>query len=86
MIEGIIAAIIGVIFGAGGTVVYQKRQAAAGKDRAEKEIAHAKARASDIVLKAKDEAVQLENERRQEWKKTENRLADREVTLERKLY
>lgn len=85
MIEGIIAAVIGVIFGTAGTVVYQKRQVAAGKNHAEKEIAQAKARASDIVLKAKDEAVQLENERRKEWTKTENRLADRETTLDRKL-
>lgn len=85
MIEGIIAAIVGVIFGTAGTVVYQKRQVAAGKNHAEKEIAQAKARASDIVLKAKDEAVQLENERRKEWTKTENRLADRETTLDRKL-
>ena len=85
MIEGIIAAIIGVIFGTTGTVVYQKRQVAAGKNYAEKEIAQAKTKASDIVLKAKDEAVQLENERRKEWTKTENRLADRETTLDRKL-
>ncbi len=85
MIEGIIAAIIGVIFGTAGTVVYQKRQAAAGKNRAEREIAQAQSKASDIVLKAKDEAIQLESERRREWKKTENRLADREVTLDRKL-
>jgi hypothetical protein len=59
MIEGIIAAIIGVIFGTAGTVVYQKRQVAAGKNHAEKEIAQAKAWESDIVLKEKDEAVQI---------------------------
>jgi len=85
MIEGIIAAVIGVIFGVGGTVVYEKRRIADGKSKAEKEIAAAKTKAGDIVLKAKDEAVQLENERRKELKKTEDRLAERESTLDNKL-
>ena len=81
MIEGILAAILGVIFGVGGTVAYEKRRTLEGKNNAEKEIAQAKAKASDIVLKAKDEALELENERRKEWQKTEKRLADREVAL-----
>jgi ribonuclease Y len=85
MIEGIIAAIIGAILGAGGTVAYEKRRIADGKNKAEREIAHAQTKASEIVLKAKDEALQLENERRREWKKTENRLADREELLDNKL-
>ncbi|MET0980283.1 MAG: ribonuclease Y [Candidatus Saccharimonadales bacterium] len=85
MIEGIIAAIIGAIFGVGGTVVYEKRRLADGRNKAEKEIANAKIKAGDIVLKAKDEALQLEAERRREWQKTENRLADRETSLDSKL-
>lgn len=85
MIEGIIAAIIGVVFGVGGTVAYEKRRVAGGKTTIEKELAKAKAKAGDIVLKAKDEALSLENERRKEWKKTENRLAERETTLDAKL-
>lgn len=85
MIEGIIAAVLGAIFGIGGTVVYEKRRQAAGKNKAEQEIAKAKIKAGDIVLKAKDEALELENERRREWKKTEQRLADREVSLDKKL-
>lgn len=85
MIEGIIAAIVGALLGAGGTVAYEKRRLAEGKNKAEKEIAQAKSKAGDIVLKAKDEALQLENERRREWKKTEDRLADREVSLDTKL-
>lgn len=85
MIEGIIAAILGAVFGIGGTVVYEKRRIAVEKDKADKELAHAKTKASDIVLKAKDEVLQLENERRQEWKKTENRLVDRETTLDNKI-
>jgi ribonuclease Y len=85
MIEGLIAAVLGVVFGVGGTVVYEKRRTLDGKNKAEKEVANAKIKASDIVLKAKDEALSLENERRKEWQKTENRLADREKTLDNKL-
>ena len=85
MIEGILAAILGVIFGVGGTVAYEKRRTLEGKNKAEKEIAQAKTRATDIVLKAKDEALELENERRKEWQKTEKRLADREAALVTKI-
>lgn len=85
MIEGIIAAIAGVIFGIGGTVAYDKRRAARGKHTIESELAKAKTKASDIVLKAKDEALTLENERRKDWTKTESRLAERETMLDKKL-
>lgn len=85
MVEGIVAAILGVVFGVGGTVVYEKRRTLDGKNKAEKEIAAAKVKAGDIVLKAKDEALSLENDRRKEWQKTEKRLADREVALDGKL-
>lgn len=92
MIEGIIAAVIGVLAGIGGTVVYDKRRSAGGKHKADKAIADAKIKASDIVLKAKDEALALvadakseEGDRRREWQKTENRLADRETNLDKKL-
>jgi len=85
MIEGLIAAVLGVVFGVGGTVVYEKRRVEAGKNTIEKEMAKAKSKAGDIVLKAKDEALKLENERRREWKRTESRLAEREVTLDKKL-
>jgi len=84
MIEAIIA-IFGLLAGAGGTVAYSKQQGTSGKLKADKELAHAKTKASDIVLKAKDEAIEIDNERRKEWKKTENRLADRETNLDRKL-
>ena len=85
MIEAIIALVVGAVFGVGGSVVYDRQRTARGKDQTAKELAAAKSKASDIVLKAKDEALEIENERRKEWKKTENRLADRESTLDRKL-
>ena len=56
MVEGIIAAAVGVVFGVGGTFAYERRRLQTGKNKAEKEIARAKAKAGDIVLKAKDEA------------------------------
>ncbi|MDK2898827.1 MAG: ribonucrease [Patescibacteria group bacterium] len=85
MIEVIVAILIGAITGAFGTITYEKRRQTNGKLKVEKEIANAKIKASDIILKAKDEALHLENERRNEWKKTENRLADRETTLDKKI-
>lgn len=85
IIELIAAVAVGVSAGAFGTVTYEKRRQNGSRIKAEKEIAHAQTKASDIVLKAKDEALKLDNERRKEWQKTENRLADRESTLDRKL-
>ncbi len=92
MIEGIIAALIGIFAGAGGTYAYDKSRSTGGKHKAEKIISDAKTKSSDIILKAKDEALQMVNDakkeeadRRREWHKTETRLADRETNFDRKL-
>ena len=92
MVEGIIAAIIGVLAGVGGTVAYDKQRKTNGKHKADQVVAEAKTKASDIVLKAKDDALALandakkeESDRRKGWEKTESRLADREENLDRKL-
>lgn len=85
MIEIIIAAVAGGALGVGGFAGYQRSKQVNGKNKIERDLAAAKTKASDIVLKAKDEALQIENERRKEWKKTENRLADRESALDKKL-
>ncbi len=84
MIE-LIAALIGLIAGAGGKVAYDKQRASNSKNQAEKEVARAERKASEILLKAKDDALRLEQERRREMQKSENRLADRETSLDRKL-
>ncbi len=84
MIEAIIA-VFGVVLGVGGKFAYDTQQKNSSKHKIERDIAKAEREASDIVLKAKDEAVQLDKERRREWQKTENRLADRESALDRKL-
>lgn len=85
MIEAIIAAVVGIVAGVGGKYTYDKQRAAKSKTDAEKLVARAETKASEIVLKAKDEALKLEQERRRELQKVENRLADRETSLDRKL-
>jgi ribonuclease Y len=84
MLEVIIA-VVSVLAGVGGTFAYEKQRQYSTKSKVEKELASAKTKASDIVLRAKDEAIKLENERRGEWKRTENRLAERENALDRKM-
>ena len=88
----ILAAVIGVVAGAGGIFAYNKQKENGGKDKADDLVRKAKREASDIVSNAKKEAADLaekgqaeENERRKEWKKTENRLTERETTLDAKL-
>jgi ribonuclease Y len=85
MIEGIIAALVGIGFGVSGTYVYNRNRVTANKTKADQTVAKAQKEASEIVLKAKDEAIELENERRKELKKIENRLVDRETNLDKKL-
>ncbi|NCO10730.1 ribonuclease Y [Candidatus Saccharibacteria bacterium] len=92
MVEAIIAVIIGALAGVGGKATYDLQRRSNSKHSADKTIADAKTKASDIVLKAKDEAMKLaddtkkeEAERRKLWDKTENRLAEREVSLDKKL-
>lgn len=85
MIEGVIAALVGLFAGAAGKFAYDKQRATNSKHNAEKIVARAETKASDILLKAKDEALNIENERRRELKKVEDRLADRERTLDKKL-
>jgi ribonuclease Y len=92
MVEGIVAAIIGLLAGVGGTFAYERQRGAGGKHKADQLVADAKTKASDIVLKAKDEALKLaddakkeENDRRKIWEKTESRLAERETNLDKKL-
>ena len=88
----IIAAVLGVGAGAGGIFAYNKKRENGGKNKADDIIRKAKHEASDIVLEAKKEAAgvaekskQEESDRRKEWKRTENRLAEREVALDGKL-
>lgn len=88
----VIALVLGAGAGVGGFYVYNKRNENGGKDKADELIRKAKHEASEIVLSAKKEASDTqsraqkeENERRKEWKKNEDRLIERELTLDKKL-
>lgn len=88
----VIALVLGAGAGVGGFYAYNKRNENGGKDKADELIRKAKHEASEIVLNAKKEASDTqsraqkeENERRKEWKKNEDRLIERESTLDKKL-
>ena len=91
-IIAIIAAFVGVAAGAGVVVGVNKKNENGGKTKAENLVRKAKTEASEIVLNAKKEAQKItdkasreEAERRKEIKRTENRLVERENTLDNKL-
>lgn len=88
----IICAALGLCAGAGAIYAYNKKNENGGKNRAEDLIRKAKHEASNIVLEAKKEASNIsektkqeESERRKEWKRTENRLVERENVLDGKI-
>ena len=88
----IITAVAGLFVGAGGIYAYNKKKENGGKNKADGLSRKGKNEASEIVLNAKKEAAVVaektqseENDRRKEWKKTENRLVERENTLDSKL-
>ena len=88
----IVLAVIGIVAGVGGTLAYEKSRGTTGKVKGDKLIDDAKSKASDILIKAKEESVNIanemkkeENERRKNWHKTETRLAERETSLDKKL-
>ena len=92
LIPVLIALVLGAGAGVGGLFAYNKHKENGGKNKADDLVRKAKHEASEIVLNAKKEAANInekaqrdENERRKEWKKTENRLAERETLLDTKL-
>jgi len=87
-----IGAVVGAVAGVGGSVVISKKRMSSGKNRADELVKKAKHEASDIVLAAKKDAIEIadkakqeENDRRREWKKNDQRLVDRENTLDNKI-
>ena len=87
----IIAAIVGLGAGAGMVFAYDKKNENGGKNKADDLVRKAKNEASDIVLKARKEAADLaekskneEDSRRKDWKQTEKRLSEREISLDNK--
>lgn len=80
-----IAAVVGVVLGVGSKAAYDQQQVAAGKRKSAHDLEKAEKKAEQLVARAKEDADELERERRKEWKKTEDRLGDREVSLDKKL-
>src|SRR5689334_10879486 len=88
----ILAALIGAGAGAGGVFVVNQRKGADASAKAEKILAEARDKAKTIELEAKDKVLHITDEATKELKKrqgdlaaTETRLADREITLDKKL-
>lgn len=81
MIEAIIAALAGVLLGVGGHVGVSRTRATKAKNQ----VVNAEKEAAKIIREANDETLKIENERRKDWTKTENRLIDREAALDSKL-
>ena len=88
----IIIATLGVLFGGGSAFAYQKVKTANAKNNSDKIIAEARKKSAEILERANEKALKItekanedESERRKEIRKTENRLAEREESLDRKL-
>jgi ribonuclease Y len=81
----VILAILGVGVGAGGTIVVNKAKKNNIDSKANKILADAKKEASDVILRATEDAKQEQIERRAEAKKAEKRIAQREENLDNKL-
>lgn len=81
----IVAAIVGLVFGVGGKVAYDQQRKKQQKNKAANEIERAERKAEQVVQQAKSDADNIERERRRELKKIEDRLGDREISLDRKL-
>ncbi|HYG83395.1 MAG TPA: ribonuclease Y [Verrucomicrobiae bacterium] len=92
MIEILIGLVIGGAAGAGALAYMGQRRGSSAAHKVEALILEAKTKASDIVLQAKGEALKVreaatkeESQRRKELKKAEDRTAEREANLDRKL-
>lgn len=92
MVLAILLGIVGIGAGFGANTVLTKKRLGSVEDAAEKELKKAKKEADQIVDKAKDEATEIsdkarkdEQQRRRETKEIENRLHNREESLDKKL-
>lgn len=88
----IVLAVAGLVAGFGANSVLTKRKLGSAEEAAAKELAKAKREAEKQIAQAKEEAAALaeaarkdEQARRKEMKEIEQRLLDREVSLDKKL-
>ncbi|MDR1197149.1 MAG: ribonuclease Y [Candidatus Nomurabacteria bacterium] len=81
----IILGIVGIGLGAGGVTVAGKIKKNNVNAKTDKMIADAKKEASNVLLKATEDAKKDEEERRKEAKAAEKRITERENALDKKL-
>lgn len=88
----IVLALVGIGAGFGASTIMTKKKLGSAADQAQKELDKAKREASKLVSDAREEATKLADEarkeeqsRRREFKDIENRLVQREESLDRKL-
>ncbi|MFZ2275421.1 MAG: ribonuclease Y [Candidatus Nanogingivalis sp.] len=88
----IILLFAGLLAGGGGVFAYEKVKSANAHNNSDKIIAEAKKKSAEILERANEKALKItekataeETERRKEIRQTENRLAERETNLDKKL-
>lgn len=88
----IILLIAGLLTGGGSVFAYEKVKSANARNNSDKIIAEAKKKSAEILERANEKALKItekaaaeETERRKEIRQTENRLAERETNLDKKL-
>ena len=88
----IILLIAGLLTGGGSVFAYEKVKSANARNNSDKIIAEAKKKSAEILERANEKALKItekataeEAERRKEIRQTENRLAERETNLDKKL-
>ena len=88
----VILAVAGALVGGGGVFAFQKVKSANAKNDSTKILTEAKKKSAEILERANEKALRFtedakneESERRKVLQKTENRLAERESSLDKKL-
>ena len=81
----VILTVVGLLVGGGGVFAATKVQNAKKGAKADKVLANAQNKASDIILKASETAKKEADEQRKELKKNEERVAEREASIVKKI-
>jgi ribonuclease Y len=88
----VVLAVAGIAIGFGANTVVTRRKLGSAEAQAQRELAKAKKDADKVLAQARDQANELTNQarkedqnRRREFKDVEQRLLDREVSLDKKL-
>ena len=87
----VLAAVVGIMFGMGGMLAYQRVRQTNAKKKGEQAVTEAEKQANSIVLTAQNKAIEITDEAkkeeaaiRKELKKTEDRLVSRESHVDAK--